>query len=103
MVPEHAGAAPAQIEVWVQKLAGGVRLSSVWPLQSSSLPLQLSVVVGLTGQVYSQPLGSMLSRLAKPGRQVTMVQLPAEQPATALVKVQTRPQVPQLRGSVWRL
>src|SRR5712691_7501775 len=102
-MPQHTGTAPAQIDCWLQKLGGALSASSTTPLQSSSLPLQVSLVGGLTGQVYSQPLAGFLSRSAKPGLQVETVHLPAAQPAMAFGTMQFMPHAPQLSGSVWRL
>jgi hypothetical protein len=51
----------------------------------------------------SQPLAGFWSQSAKPALQARITHAPALQPVTALGKEQTRPQAPQLLGSVWVL
>jgi len=70
-----------------------VKVSSAWPLQSSSSPLQIS-----TGDVGTQSSSQLPSpsRSAHPSRQTT-AQEPDWQSAVAfLPAVHSRPQVPQL-------
>src|SRR5512133_2378657 len=74
--------------------------SSTTPLQSSSRPLQLSTVGGVTGHAYSQPLPGLPSLLAWPGAQAAITHCPATQPPMAALGEHTVPQPPQLSGSV---
>src|SRR5262245_39974635 len=72
------------------------------PLQSSSLPLHVSTVGGLTSQVCSQPFATWLSRFANPGLQRATVHCRPAHPATAFGSVHRCPHPPQFAGSVAR-
>src|SRR4051794_29606060 len=89
--------------VWTQKFAGATRPSSGTPLQSSSLPLHDSTVIGVTGQLYSQPFAGFLSMSAKPALQTSSAHLLAVHVATPLGSAHLLPHAPQLLTSVWRL
>src|SRR5438094_467367 len=70
------------------------------PLQSSSLPLQVSAAVGNTGHMYSHLLAPFLSRSTKPGWHAPIEQAPAVQTPNALAYEHTVPHLPQLFGSM---
>src|SRR5690349_20802228 len=100
-MPVQVAAVPAQTPFGLQNIAGGTSPSSVAPSQSSSRPLQISAPA--KSQAYSHPFIGFMSRSTNPGRHATSVHTPIEQPGTAFGNVQTRPQMPQLRGSLIRL
>src|SRR5690348_7742517 len=77
-----------------------VVLSSMMPLQLSSLPLHVSGFVGNTGHTYSQPFAGLPSTSARPEVHVFTTQSPPTQAATAPGSAQTMPQPPQLFTSV---
>src|SRR5688500_17798813 len=100
-MPVHVAVVPAQTPFGLQNIAGGVSPSSVIPSQSSSRPLQTSAPA--KSQAYSQPFPGIMSRSKNPGLHGPITQLPALQVAPAFGKVQIRPHIPQLTGSVIRL
>src|SRR4051812_959840 len=70
------------------------------PLQSSSLPLQVSGIVGNTGHMYSHPSIGLLSTSAKPALHIVTVHLPPTHATVVLGKLHAFPQDPQLLISV---
>jgi hypothetical protein len=72
--------------------------SSTWPLQLSSLPLQISVTLVIA---HSQPLAGLPSRSIWPGAH-SKTHLPAAHFGRTPGTLQTLPQVPQFFGSVSR-
>src|SRR5258707_14066105 len=75
-LPAQVDNAKAQELFCVQAASGGqksshglptsVTLSSIKPLQSSSMPLQISTLGGNCGHMYSQPLPGFISRSLNP-------------------------------------
>src|SRR5579871_968873 len=85
---------------WSHGMPTSVRLSSMMPLQSSSMPLHVSGLVGKTGHMYSHPSEQFMLRSLKPGVQAPQVHAPLVQVLATLGALQARPQPPQFIGSV---